>query len=107
MVSEVIPEHKYIRCKWLTLQGFSDDEWETFKKEMSQHHKMFLIDGVDEEDRSICFKFKRFIPKSHSDIKLCLEKNRRTEQLVLKTISNNISPRVYFNAGKGIIKKLR
>lgn len=103
----MIPEHKYIRCKWLTIQGFNDEEWETFKKEMSQHSKMFLIDGIDEEDRSICFKFKRFIPKSQSEIRLCLEKNKKTEQLVLKTISQNIAPTVYFNAGKGIIKKLK
>lgn len=107
MVSEMIPEHKYARFKWLTIQGFNEEEWERFKVEMSQHHTMFHVDGIDEEDRSICFKFKRFVPKSESEIKRCLNENHKTEQLVLKTISKNISSRIYFNAGKGIIKKLR
>lgn len=107
MVSEMIPEHKYARFKWLTIQGFNEEEWERFKSEMSQHHTMFYIDGVDEDDRSICFKFKRFVPKSESEIKRCLKENHKTEQLVLKTISKNISSRIYFNVGKGIIKKLR
>lgn len=104
---QVIPEHKYARFKWLTIQNFSDVEWERFKSEMAQHHTMFHIDGIDEEERSICFKFTRFIPKTEKEIKNCLVANQRTEQLVLRTIVNNISSRIYFNAGKGIIKKLR
>jgi hypothetical protein len=104
---QVIPEHKYARFKWLTIHNFSDVEWERFKSEMAQHHTMFHIDGIDEEERSICFKFTRFIPKTEKEIKNCLVANHKTEQLVLRTIVNNISSRIYFNAGKGIIKKLR
>ncbi len=104
---QVIPEHKYARYKWLTIRGFSDVEWERFKSEMAQHYRMFHIDGIDEDERSICFKFNQFVPKVETEIKRCLKENQKTEQLVLRTIVNNISSRVYFNAGKGIIKKLR
>ena len=103
----MIPEYKYARYKWITISGFTDIEWERFKSEMSQHSKMFSIDGIDEEERAICFKFKRFVPVVETEIKKCREGNQKTEQLVLKTIVNNISSRVYFNVGKGILKKLR
>ena len=40
----MIPEHEYAQYYWLTLEGFTEEEWETFKKDMSPFFKLFTFD---------------------------------------------------------------
>lgn len=101
-----IPEHKYAIYKWVNADGLSDDEWKDFLYELDQFPKIFSFDGIDEEDKSICFKFHRYVPKQKSDIDKCLKGNRILSSKVMKIIQEKMSGRLYFNINKGFIKKV-
>jgi hypothetical protein len=49
---QVIPEHKYA-LSWLTIQTFQMLNGKDLVK-IAQHHTRLLVDGIDEEERSIC-----------------------------------------------------
>jgi len=103
----MIPEQEYSEFKWITVQGFNDEEWEKFKTELTPFNKLYNIDGIDEEDRSVCFKFNIYIPKNPSQIKSCKYLNQKFKTKFIQALSKNISGRMYFNAKHGIIKKLK
>lgn len=102
----MIPEHKYAVYYWVQMIGFTDEEWDEFKKQMSNFPKAYSYDGVDDEEKTVCFKFKVNIPKNELEIEKCYQANLRIKKDVIKTISNNISGRVYFNSKRGTLTKL-
>lgn len=102
----MIPEHKYAEYYWLTLEGFTEEEWETFKKDMSPFFKLFTFDGIDDEEKSICFKFARFKPANETQITICKKRNLLYKKEFIKAFQQDIRGKVYFNVKRGTIKKL-
>lgn len=103
----MIPEYKYIECKWLTFQGFNSSEWEQFKKDFLPFKSLFTLDGIDEEEYAICFKFNKFVPRTEKEIPLCKKNNLYLKKEFLKALEIDMPKELYFNVGKGIVKKLR
>ena len=102
----MIPEHKYSEYYWITLINHTNDEWESFKQQMSVFPNAFIYDGVDEETHSLCFKFSRHKPTHEQDIKRCKDRNLAIKKDVLKVMSKNVGGKFYFNIKRGILKKL-
>lgn len=102
----MIPEHKFAEYYWITLENFTKEEWERFKKDFSPFTKLMNIDGIDEEEKSLCFKFSRAIPKSDVEIKKCKTINQVYKKEFIKALQKDIRGKVYFNASRGLLKKL-
>lgn len=102
----MIPEHKYADYYWISLVNFSKEEWERFKQDFSPFTKLMKIDGVDEEETSLCFTFSRYVPKNYLEISKCKKLNTLYKKEFLKALQQDIRGRVYFNVKRGIIKKL-
>jgi len=100
------PEHKYCSYYWITLQNFNQEEWERFKEEISPFQNIFNFDGIDEDENSVCLKFNRYVPQNDIEVRACKELNLSLKKGFIKAFSEDIRGKVYFNASKGILKKL-
>lgn len=103
----MIKEHSYASYYWLTLQNFSKEEFDKFVEKFSELTGIVQVDGVDWEDNSVCLTFNRYKPKHGIDEKVCKRMNDIIKKDAIKAIRNSIGGHIYFNAKRGIIKKLR
>ena len=101
-----IPEHKYVSYYWLKVRNFNDAEWERFKKDLSEFQSLFTYDGIDEEERDICFKFCVSAPKDESQIEKCKKLNEYYKEAFIKEVKKNLHGRVYFNIKRQELKKI-
>ena len=101
-----IPEHKYVSYYWLKVTNFNNAEWEKFKEDLSEFTNLFTYDGIDEEDREICFKFCVRKPKSVEEIDRCKKINTYYKDQFIKEVKKNLHGKVYFNTKRQEIKKL-
>ena len=91
----MIPEHKYSFYYWLKCVDFSQSE---FSKIVEAIQKAVpIIDGVDEEDHSLCLRFNMKKPKYTHEIVSCREYNQRIGKRFLTNFQKSIGGRLYFN----------
>jgi len=102
-----ILEKEYAHFYRITLQGYDEEEWENFKEQMGQFPKAYTYDGIDDEEKSICFKFATYKPRNLQEVKKCNKANLRIKRDVIDTISRNIRGGAYFNVRRGTIKKVK
>ena len=103
----MIKEHLYASYYWLTLQNFSKEEFDTFVEKFSELTGIVHVDGIDREDNSICLTFSRYKPKPGFDEVKCKTLNEIIKKDAIKAIRNSIGGHIYFNAKRGVLKKLR
>jgi hypothetical protein len=85
------------------LEGFSTNEFNEFVKNIGT---VKVFDGIDEEDMSVCYTFKKYKPWSPRDIRACKAKNEKLCRTFMGCVKEAIKGKVYFNVNTKVIKKL-
>lgn len=102
----MILEKDYAVAYWLECQ-LTDEEFKVFTENIEQinnKHLIQLIDGVDEEGKSICFKFNNFKPDHPTKIKWAKAQNEKSCKRFMQLLSKKIDGRLYFNVNHNVIK---
>lgn len=98
----MIPEHLYSYYYWLDCVEFTPTE---FSKMVEAIQKAVpIIDGVDEEDHSLCLRFNMKKPKHSGEINLCKQFNRKIGRKFLSNFQKSLGGRLYFNIAHNKIK---
>ncbi len=103
----MILEKEYGVFYWLTCD-ISKEEFSAFVENLdkvNEQHKISLIDGVDEEDQAICFKFNQCKATKPQEIKMAKARNEQNCKKFMQLLSKKIDGRLYFNVNHKIIKK--
>lgn len=102
----MILEKDYGYWYWLDCK-LTDEEFEAFTKnieEVNNKHLINLIDGIDTEDKSICFKFSQCKPEHPTKIKWAKTVNEAHCKKFMQLLSKKIDGRLYFNVNHHVIK---
>lgn len=98
----MIPEHSYSYYYWLDCVDFTPSE---FSKIVEAIQKAVpIIDGVDEEDHSLCLRFNMKKPKHRGEINLCRQHNQQVGRKFLTTFQRSLGGKLYFNIGRKQLK---
>ena len=103
----MILEKDYAVFYWLDCQ-LSKEEFSAFIQNLEQvndKHKISLIDGVDEDEQSVCFKFNQVVPTKPQEVKLCKVRNEQNCKRFMQALSKKIDARLYFNVNHKVIKR--
>lgn len=100
----MILEKDYVYCYWLEVD-LTDKEFKVFTQELDKVKIPNLIDGVDEESKSICFKFGQCKPTKPQEIKWAKRVNESNCKRFMQLLSKRIDGRLYFNVNHGVIKR--
>lgn len=103
----MILEKEYAAFYWLECD-LTKEEFSAFVQNLDQvntEHKINLIDGVDEETQSICFKFNQCKATKQNEIKWAKTENLKHCNKFMQLLSKKIDGRLYFNVNHNVIKK--
>ena len=97
-------EEKFCAFRWITFEGFSDEEMEAIEKHWSTIPQ---LDGFDLEGKCCCFKFHHYVPRNMSELKKCKELNEQYANRIMNKLSKTVSRfRCYFNVGRLKMKRI-
>lgn len=98
----MIPERKYSYYYWLDCVDFTPTE---FSKIVEAIQKVVpIIDGVDEEDHSLCLRFNMKKPKHSGEINLCKQYNQQVGRKFLNAFQKSLGGKLYFNIKRKQLK---
>lgn len=100
----MILEKEYSVFYWLDVQ-LTPHEFEIFTKELDKVKIPSLIDGIDIEGQSICFRFNQCKPTKPQEVKWAKEMNKRNCNKFMQLLSKRIDGRLYFNVNHRTIKR--
>ena len=102
----MILEKDYVCCYWLDCH-LTKEEFEEFTKNIEQINNKYLIqilDGIDEESQSICFKFAQCRPTKIQEVKWAKMQNEKHCKKFMQLLSKKIDGKLYFNVNHNVIK---
>lgn len=101
---EKISEYRFAFYYWLKVD-LKPSEFSNFVENMDKIKELELVDGVDMEDQSICFRFNKYKPTKIQEVKFCKLRNEQLGKRFLQDLSKKLDGRLYFNVNSKIIKR--